>query len=178
MTDNQIKSGEESDSDKENESNRPMISCNGHHVNGSFEDMAIGFKHKRLSSDTFPDRKVVAVIANESHKSDESLANNTDYYGKSVNACDESPAITSKCRKSPPTPSKKFFLSVDSSHTRSRSLSLDRKSQTTSSSTASTNESVEHSVVMQFESMSFSRSSTSYVLSEEINVEERIGFVY
>ncbi len=161
-----LKNGEESDSDKENES-KPTI----YHTNGSCDDIANGFKQKRLSSDTFPDRKVVAVVPNETHKVDEIPPNNDSnnklHKSENVN-------LISISRKSPPTPSKKFFLSVD--HPRSRSLSLERKS-TTTSSIASSGESVEHSVVMQFESMSFTR-NRNYVLSEEISVEERIGFVY
>ncbi len=165
-----LKNGEESDSDKENES-KPTISSNLYHANGSSDDIANGFKQKRLSSDTFPDRKVVAVVPNETHKVDEIPPNNDNNNKLHIS---ENENLISKSRKSPPTPSKKFFLSVD--HPRSRSLSLERKS-TTSTSIASSGESVEHSVVMQFESMSFTR-NRSYVLSEEISVEERIGFVY
>jgi serine/threonine protein kinase len=162
-----LKNGEESDSDKENESNRTL-----YHANGSCDDIANGFKQKRLSSDTFPDRKVVAVVPNETV---DEIPPNNDSNNKLHMSENEN--IISKSRKSPPTPSKKFFLSVDQkSYPRSRSLSLERKS-TTSTSIASSGESVEHSVVMQFESMSFTR-NRSYVLSEEISVEERIGFVY
>jgi hypothetical protein len=165
-----MKNGEESDSDKENQSNRP-ISGNVYHAIGSCDEIANGFKHKRLSSDTFPDRKVVAVVPNEAHKADDNPSKNDNNNKLHIS---ETENLISKSRKSPPTPSKKFFLSVD--HPRSRSLSLERKS-TTASSSASSGESVEHSVVMQFESMSFTRNH-NYVLSEEISVEERIGFVY
>lgn len=121
------------------------------------------------------------VVHNANHNED----NIDDNLVNSTNSTPSTPTMRSPKTMTSTPNARNFLLSVERS--RSRSLSLERKSFSSSSTsspaangtngtTTTTNEeSVEHRVVVQLENLSLRKHS--YVLSEEIG-DERVAIVY